>query len=230
MKYFRIKNFAHYQHYKDRNPPWIKLHAELLTSRTWVTLDDASRVLAVACMVLASRTENKIPLDADYLRRVAYLNGPVDIAPLIAADFVEVIENIDSASTVLADASKTLAVARPETETYREEAETEKRKTLGANAPEFEVFWKSYPRRGSHPNPKKPALQKFTAAIKRGVDPKTIIAAAKAFAAAERVAGRDPKFIPQAVTWLSQERWADVAPKDPIGTCRVELLGPTVTF
>jgi hypothetical protein len=229
MRYFRIKNFAHYQHYKDRNPPWIKLHAELLTSRTWVMLDDASRVLAVACMVLASRTDNKIPLDADYLRRVAYLNGPVDIAPLIAADFVELIENIDSASTVLADASKTLAVARPETETEAYREETEKRKTLGADAPEFDAFFKAYPRRGPHPNPKKPALLKFNAAVKRGVDPQTIITAAKAFAASSR--GTDPKFIPQAVTWLSQERWADVVEKPPqTFTATYVDNGPTVTL
>ena len=78
MSLFRIKNWAKYQHYKDRNPPWIKLHWELLTSMDWVTLDDASRVLAVACMLIASRNDGQIRADSDglkYLERVAHLNS-----------------------------------------------------------------------------------------------------------------------------------------------------------
>src|SRR5690242_3259126 len=35
----------------------------------------------------------------------------------------------------------------------------------------FERFWQAYPSRGEHPNPKKPAKQKFQAALKSGVNP-----------------------------------------------------------
>jgi hypothetical protein len=118
MKY-RIKEWATYQHYRDRNPPWIKLHFELLTSRTWVSLDDASRVLAVASMLLASRTDGVIDASEGglaYLQRVAYLNSPPDLKPLIDSGFL----------VPLADASTMLADARPETETETEvEKETE---------------------------------------------------------------------------------------------------------
>jgi hypothetical protein len=118
MKY-RIKEWATYQHYRDRNPPWIKLHFELLTSRTWVSLDDASRVLAVASMLLASRTDGVIDASEGglaYLQRVAYLNSPPDLKPLIDSGFL----------VPLADASTMLASARPETETETEaEVETE---------------------------------------------------------------------------------------------------------
>jgi hypothetical protein len=116
MKY-RIKEWATYQHYRDRNPPWIKLHFELLTSRTWVSLDDASRVLAVASMLLASRTDGVIDASEGglaYLQRVAYLNSPPDLKPLIDSGFL----------VPLADASTMLADARPETETEAEK-ETE---------------------------------------------------------------------------------------------------------
>jgi hypothetical protein len=185
-EFYRIKNFDKFQHYKDRSPPWIKLHAELLSSRTWVSLDDAGRVLAVASMVLASRTDNKIPADPGYLRRVAYLNGPVDLAPLLKIGFIELIEENGE---LQADASKVLAAARPEKR--RDRAEKEK-KILGASAPEFALFWLAYPSRGSHPNPKKPALLKFNAAVTRGVDPQKIIAGAKALAISSR--GTDQKF------------------------------------
>ena len=36
MKNLTIKNWHKFQHYKDRNPPWIKLHYEILTRPDWV--------------------------------------------------------------------------------------------------------------------------------------------------------------------------------------------------
>jgi hypothetical protein len=30
VRYLRVKNWSEFQHYKDRNPPWIKLHRTLL--------------------------------------------------------------------------------------------------------------------------------------------------------------------------------------------------------
>lgn len=122
--YYVVKSWERFQHYKDRNPPWIKLHFELLASETWVMLDDASRVLAIACMLIASRNEGKIPNNPDYLKRVAYLNKRPDFTPLIEIGFLEI---------PLADASityQTQADARPETETYREETETETEESL----------------------------------------------------------------------------------------------------
>lgn len=107
--YLRIVNWAEYQHYRDRRPPWIKLHRDLLTSRTWVALDDASRVLAIACMVIAADTNNKIPYDPEFLQRRAYLSSKPDLSPLIAIHFLEVVEDKDSASGLQADASKMLA-------------------------------------------------------------------------------------------------------------------------
>ena len=124
MKY-RVKEWDTYQHYKDRNPPWIKLHFALLTSRTWVTLDDASRVLAVAIMLLASRTDGEVDASEAglaYLQRLAYLNSPPDLKPLIDNGFL----------VPLADASNLHANARPETETETEE-ETEERERQSAD-------------------------------------------------------------------------------------------------
>lgn len=92
MKYaYRIPTWDNYQHYTDRNPPWIKLHYETLSSETWVTLDDSSRVLAVACMLIASRHEGNIPDNPDYIKRVAYLNEIPNFKPLINIGFLEMI-------------------------------------------------------------------------------------------------------------------------------------------
>jgi len=122
QRFVRIVNWEKFQHYKDRNPPWVKLHRELLTSQTWVSLDDAGRVLAIACMLLAAATDNKIPADPSYIRRVAYLNQLPDLSALLATGFVESIDS-GAASTVLANASALHTNARPETETEEETEE-----------------------------------------------------------------------------------------------------------
>ena len=58
---YRIRNWDKYQHYKDRNPPWIKLHVDILTSQDWVMLDNDARVLMIACMMIASRNAGCVP-------------------------------------------------------------------------------------------------------------------------------------------------------------------------
>lgn len=120
MKY-SVRNWRTFQHYKDRNPPWIKLHFTLLSSRDWVTLSDASRVLAVACMLVASRNDGEIDgSDAglEYLQRVAYLNKKPDLNPLIESGFLECASN--NASDLLANSvSETEDLTEKETTLFR---------------------------------------------------------------------------------------------------------------
>ncbi|PYE21351.1 putative phage protein (TIGR02220 family) [Paraburkholderia silvatlantica] len=131
MRHFRIKNWERFQHYKDRNPPWIKLHRDLLTSETWVSVDDASRVLAIACMLIAAATDNKIPDNPKYVQRVAYLTELPDFSALVEVGFLEVLIEqgvAEDRSDSLADASSVLAkcsVSAQETET-----ETEKKRLM----------------------------------------------------------------------------------------------------
>lgn len=119
MKTYQVRNWKQFQHYKDRNPPWIKLHFALLASEDWVSLDDASKLLAVVCMLVASRNDGKVPNNPAYLKRVAYLDALPDLTPLIECGFL---------SETLADASTQQADARPERETEesRDRAEGER--------------------------------------------------------------------------------------------------------
>lgn len=104
--YLRIVRWRDFQHYTDRSPPWVKLHRDLLTSETWVGGTDADRTLAVACMLLAAATDNRIPADPTYLRRVAYLNADPDWSRLLAVQFLEI---VSEDGTPLAAASELLA-------------------------------------------------------------------------------------------------------------------------
>jgi hypothetical protein len=73
----------------------------------------------------------------------------------------------------------------------------------------FELFWRAYPSRDPHPNPKKPAAARFAAALKRGIDPAVIIAGVKRYDDYVARENKDPRYVKQAVSWLSQEQWTE---------------------
>lgn len=114
------KNWAVFQHYKDRSPPWIKLHRDLLINRDFICLPLASKALAPLLWLLASESKDGI-FDASFeelqfrlhVSRQEYDDG---MKPLIDKGFFSI------ASGVLAE-SKHDAI--PETETEIE-AETKK--------------------------------------------------------------------------------------------------------
>lgn len=75
----------------------------------------------------------------------------------------------------------------------------------------FDEFWKEYPKRDGD-NPRKPAEKKFNALVKTGVDAQVIIDGAKQAATeAKRRNIYGTTFVPQAVTWLNQQRFLDCA-------------------
>jgi len=114
------KNWAVFQHYKDRCPPWIKLHRDLLNDRSYMRLPIASKALAPMLWLLASESKDGVfdgSLDELVFRlhitKKEYQDG---IKPLIDNDFFILV------SGVLAERKQD---AIPETEGERE-GETEK--------------------------------------------------------------------------------------------------------
>ena len=118
------KNWSVFQHYKDRCPPWIKLHRDLLNDRTFMRLPLASKALAPMLWLLASESKDG-HFDGSqdelvfrlHITDQEYISG---IKPLIDNGFFII------ASGVLAECKQ---VAIPETETERE-AKAEKKKTV----------------------------------------------------------------------------------------------------
>ena len=100
MRCLRVKNFERFQHYKDRNPPWIKLYNSLLDDYHFAQLPDASKWHLVAIWLLASRSNNSIPADEAWVTRMAGAHTPVRFEPLVSAGFVEL---YDSASGLVAE-------------------------------------------------------------------------------------------------------------------------------
>jgi len=114
------KNWDVFQHYKDRCPPWIKLHRDLLNNRDYICLPLASKALAPLLWLLASESKDGV-FDAsteELVFRFRMTESEVidGVKPLIDKGFFVI------ASGVLAERKQ---VAIPERERERE-TETEK--------------------------------------------------------------------------------------------------------
>ena len=88
MQFVAVKNFERFQHYKDRNPPWIKLHSAVLDDYEFGRLQDASKMHLMGIWVLASKCDNKIPADPLWIAKRIGANSPVDLEVLITAGFL----------------------------------------------------------------------------------------------------------------------------------------------
>lgn len=78
--YLRIRHWKKYQHYKNRNPPWIKLYTHLLDEPKFHRLDPAHRGYLMQIFMLAARFDNEVPTDLDWL--AAKLGGTPDLSIL----------------------------------------------------------------------------------------------------------------------------------------------------
>lgn len=120
--YLAVKNFAEFQHYKDRNPVWIKSYTRLLEDYDFLALSDAARSQLMLLWLVASRTDNRIPDDRRWIARAIHATGAVKLDELKAAGFL--IPASNPASNVLAksyqDATAPRARGEGEAEGERE--------------------------------------------------------------------------------------------------------------
>ena len=135
------KNWAIFQHYKDRCPPWIKLHRDLLNDRTFMRLPLASKAIAPMLWLLASEQKDGVfdgSLDELVFRlHITPKEYEDGMRPLIDKGFFIV------SSGVLAER---LQDAIPETETEREtKAETKREKKVAVKPEGFSVdLWNDF--------------------------------------------------------------------------------------
>lgn len=133
-----VKNWKDFQHYKDRSPPWIKLHKGLLDNYEYQRLPIASRALAPMLWLLASESDDG-SIDGDtekiaFRLRTSEKEVIEALKPLIDGGF-------------LIDASDSLAcryqAARPETEVeaYKPEAEERQSRERPARGTRLSAEW-----------------------------------------------------------------------------------------
>lgn len=231
MKFLSIKGWDRFQHYKDRDPPWVKLYRDLLTSESWVLGTDTSRLLQVASVLLAARYNNRIPYRWDFIRKVASLECTERqfedaVRHLAVNDFIEIesdqsvtnaAELVEhSASTVIATCpSEAEAIqSREETET---EAETEAEKNLMSAPPPtripksdpdwFQDFKRIYPARSGDQGWAK-ALRGANQRIREGHSPDEFLEGARRYAAYSAAVGNlGTQYVKQASSFLGTEKF-----------------------
>jgi hypothetical protein len=124
------KNWDKFQHYRDRCPPWIKLHRDILNDRIFASLPIASKALAPLLWLLASESKDgefdAASNELAFRLHIAIKDIEVGLKPLIDNGFF-----ID-ASTMLAPCYQP---AIPEREGERE-TETEK-KSVAVEIPDW---------------------------------------------------------------------------------------------
>lgn len=145
----KIRNWEKFQHYKHRNPPWIKLQTDTFQNYDFACLQDASKLLAICYWTLAARSKTgEVPADFEYVKRQCNLSDLVTVEhlkELISCGFIE------DASNVLASCKQN-AIPEREGEAYSEERESyppivpqrglaHAKKT---SDPDFEDLWKNW--------------------------------------------------------------------------------------
>lgn len=193
------KNWAQFQHYRNRCPPWIKLHRDLLNNRDFIRLPIASKALAPLLWLLASEAKDGV-FDASldelmfrlHITEKEYRDG---LKPLIDKGFFL------SDSVMLAPCLQ-LATSEGEGEG---EAETEKKPQAKPADELFDTFWKVYPKKQGIDAAKK-------AFVKRRVGKQLL---QEMLATLEQQKKTDQwkkdggQFIPNPATWLNEGRWQD---------------------
>lgn len=118
-KTYKVKNWHKFQHYKDRRPPWIKLHREILDDPDYFALPDKmARQLPLIWLMASETNDGSLPnVKAMAFRlRISVSECEKVIDGLL--HYLTVM--VQDASDVLADG---LHVAVPETEGERESEE-----------------------------------------------------------------------------------------------------------
>jgi hypothetical protein len=134
LSYIVVRGWDRYQHYKDRDPPWVKLYRDILTTESWVLGNDTSRLIQVASLLLAARYSNQIPLQWTLIRKVASLDCSEKefnsaVSHLCNTKFFEIQSLPEATESVGQSASKTLATCNTETEEKEEEEKSRAEKT-----------------------------------------------------------------------------------------------------
>lgn len=102
-----IPNWEKFQHYKDRDPPWIKLYTELLNKPEWLDLTYAQRGLLTTIWLTYARHRGRCMV------KNLNIGGPlrrtyVNLEALNDAGFIEVRastreERVEKGASALAD-------------------------------------------------------------------------------------------------------------------------------
>ena len=191
----KIKNWEKHQHFKDRRPPWIKLYRDILDDIQWHELDPLAAKTLVSLWLIASEGDGSLP---DVKTLAFRLRISEKIMESTLTKLKHWLEQDDI--KVISDGYQAVPL-ETETETYKQERETEKEMAFQAEN-DFQVFWDNYPRKV-----KKPDALKSWRKLKPPLD--MILEAVAWQKLSDDWTADDGKFIPYPASYLNASRWLD---------------------
>lgn len=182
----RIKNWHKFQHFKDRRPIWIKLYRELLDDLEWHELDPLAAKVLTMLWLIGSEDEGRLPdmKKLSFRLRMSekqIISTTSQLSHWLEQDDINAISN---------------GYQLDMPEKRREE------KNISSKN-DFELFWKTFPRREG----KGQAEKAYAHALHAGVLPSTIQNSAAQYAQAKAMT--EKQFIRLPATWLNGKGWED---------------------
>lgn len=191
-----IKNWNKFQHFKDRKPPWIKLHRDILEQRDISAISDRSFRVLIGLWLLASE-------DVDMKGGLPSVD---DMVFRLRIDKCIIIKALDELKPFLILDDISAISEGYQVDSLEEEGEVEVEEDKTLNEPKavsrFNEFWDEFAdKRG-----KDGALKVWN---RRKLDriADAVIAGAIEYTIAR---GKERKYWKQAQGWLSDGRWDDV--------------------
>ena len=136
-----VHNWAKYQHYKNRRPPWIKLSTHVFQDYKFARLTNDSKLLLICIWTMASDSEHgTVPDDLEFIRQQGCLGRRIRQANVDELLAVGLLERFKDASEMLAhNASNLLAQSPTKKLAVRKqsaplETERETQRTLASEA------------------------------------------------------------------------------------------------
>ncbi len=160
MKYLCVRKWDEHQHYKDRDPAWIKVYNRLLDDFDFLALSEVAQAQLLKLWLLASRTDNRIPYDLPYITAKIGARTAIDIDDLIVHGWLQFCdanapsERVVSARkvasrkkkdrerkrTIRAEASASMSDSSLRLEERREEKRREELTTTSKKLPKYPHF------------------------------------------------------------------------------------------
>lgn len=215
----KIIGWSSHQSYKDRRPPWIRLHRNMLDNYEFHIMSVNARALLPMLWLLASEDEDPTSgmIQDDYKKIAFRLRcNEKEIRSAVEecsnSGFLQVIEKqpcIESVHESLRNRNQTVT---PETET-----ETETKSILSENKflnNQFSEFWEIYGMKVG----KDKSQKSYNKAIKSGVSHEVIISGVRRYQQHCQRNGIPPQYIKHPTTWLNGQHWNDQYPDATITT------------
>lgn len=90
-QYFRVRNFEKFQHYKDRNPSWIKVYSNLLNDMNFTSMTDSQQINLVKIWLLASQNKNHLVFNSRLIGRQLGANSRISLQYFVDNKWLEII-------------------------------------------------------------------------------------------------------------------------------------------